>query len=184
VTALLQAWSAGDRTALDRLVPLVHAELRRIASRYMRRERGGHTLQTTALVNEAYVRLVGAQGVDWQNRAHFFGITARVMRRVLVDIARERGYRKRGGGKRRVPLDEAMLVVNAPDEDLVALDGALSALADVDERKSRAIELRFFGGLSIEETALVLEVSPETVKRDCRLAKAWLLRYLSEHETR
>jgi RNA polymerase sigma factor (TIGR02999 family) len=179
---LLQAWSAGDSTALDRLVPLVHGELRRLARRYMRRERAGHTLQTTALINEAYIRLVGAQGVNWQNRAQFFGISARVMRRVLVDFARERGYRKRGGGERRVPLDEALLVVGTADEDLLAIHDALTALADVDERKSRAIELRFFGGLSIEEAGLVLGVSPETVKRDCRLAKAWLLRWLTEHE--
>lgn len=184
VTALLQAWSAGDRTALDRLVPLVHAELRRLASRYMRRERAGHTLQTTALIHEAYIRLVEARGINWQNRAHFFGISARVMRQVLVDLARQRGYRKRGGGERRVPLDEAMLVADTPDTDLIALDDALNALADIDGRKSRAIELRFFGGLSIEEAALVLEVSPETVKRDCRLAKAWLLRWLTEHEAR
>jgi RNA polymerase sigma-70 factor, ECF subfamily len=181
---LLQAWSAGDRTALDQLVPVVHAELRRLARRYMRRERAGHTLQTTALIHEAYIRLVDAQGISWQNRAHFFGISARVMRRVLVDFARERGYRKRGGRDRRVPLDEALVVADAPDEDLVALDDALNALADVDPRKSRAIELRFFGGLSIAEAALVLEVSPETVKRDCRLAKAWLLRWLTEHETK
>ena len=184
VTALLRAWSDGDRTALDRLVPLVHVELRRLARRYMRRERAGHTLLTTALINEAYIRLVEAQRVNWQNRAHFFGISARVMRRVLVDFARERGYRKRGGGDRRVPLDEALLVADAPDQDLVALDEALNALADVDQRKSQAIELRFFGGLSIDEAALVLKVSPETVKRDCRLAKAWLLRWLTEHETR
>jgi RNA polymerase sigma-70 factor (ECF subfamily) len=184
VTALLQAWSAGDRTALDRLVPLVHSELRRLARRYMRRERAGHTLQTTALIHEAYIRLVDAQAVNWQNRAHFFGISARVMRRVLVDFAREHGYRKRGGGNRRVPLDDALLVTDTPDEDLVALDEALNALADVDPRKSRAIELRFFGGLSIAEAALILDVSPETVKRDCRLAKAWLLRWLNEHETK
>lgn len=180
VTALLQAWSAGDQTALEQLVPLVHAELRRLARRYMRRERVGHTLQTTALVHEAFIRLVDAQAVNWQNRAHFFGISARVMRRVLVDFARERGYRKRGGGTLRVPLDEALLVAEAPDEDLVALDAALDALAQVDARKSRAIELRFFGGLSTEETALVLDVSPDTVKRDWRLAKAWLLRWLGE----
>ena len=184
VTELLQAWSDGDRTALDQLVPLVHAELRRIARRHMRRERAGHTLQTTALIHEAYLRLVKVQGVTWQSRAHFFGISARLMRRVLVDFARERGYRKRGGGTPRVPLDEAVLVAGAPDEDVVALDDALSALAKIDIRKSRAIELRFFGGLSIEEAALVLEVSSETVKRDCRLAKAWLLRWLTEHETR
>jgi RNA polymerase sigma factor (TIGR02999 family) len=183
VTAWLQAWSAGDSTALERLVPVVHAELRRLARRYMRRERAGHTLQTTALIHEAYIRLVGAQGVDWQNRAQFFGISARLMRQVLVDFARQRGYRKRGGGDRRVPLDEAVLVAGGPDEDLLAVHEALSALSEVDPRKSRAIELRFFGGLSIEEAALVLEVSPETVKRDCRLAKAWLMRWLSEHET-
>jgi RNA polymerase sigma factor (TIGR02999 family) len=179
---LLQAWSAGDSTALDRLVPLVHGELRRLARRYMRRERAGHTLQTTALINEAYIRLVGAQGVNWQNRAQFFAVSARVMRQVLVDFARERGYRKRGGGERRVPLDEALLVVGTADEDLLAIHDALTALAGVDERKSRAIELRFFGGLSIEEAGLVLGVSPETVKRDCRFAKAWLLRWLTEHE--
>ena len=179
VTTLLQAWSAGDRTALDRLVPLVHSELRRLARRYMRRERAGHTLQTTALIHEAYLRLVDAQGVDWQSRAHFFAIAARVMRRVLVDFARERGYRKRGGGRCRVTLDESLLIAHAPDADLVALDDALNALSEVDARKSRAIELRFFGGLSIEEAAVVLEVSPETVKRDCRLAKAWLLRWLT-----
>jgi RNA polymerase sigma factor (TIGR02999 family) len=183
VTALLQAWSAGDQSALDQLVPLVHAELRRLARRYMRRERAGHTLQTTALIHEAFIRLVEAKAVNWQNRAHFFGISARVMRRVLVDFARERGYRKRGGGDCRVPLNEELLVADTPDENLVALDDALNALADVDPRKSRAIELRFFGGLSIEEAALVLEVSSETVKRDCRLAKAWLLRWLTEHET-
>lgn len=183
VTALLRAWSAGDRTALDRLVPLVHSELRRLARRYMGRERAGHTLETTALINEAYIRLVEAKAINWQNRAHFFGISARLMRQVLVDFARERGYKKRGGGEQRVPLDEALLIADTPDEDLIALDQALQALAEVDARKSRAIELRFFGGLSIEEAALVLEVSPETVKRDCRLAKAWLLRWLSEHET-
>ncbi|HXW07673.1 MAG TPA: ECF-type sigma factor [Vicinamibacterales bacterium] len=183
VTALLQAWSDGDHAALDRLVPLVHVELRRIARRYMRRERTGHTLQTTALIHEAFIRLVDGQRINWQNRAHFFGISARVMRRVLVDFARERGYRKRGGGARRVALDDVLLVAEAPDQNLVALDDALNALAEVDLRKSRAIELRFFGGLSIEEAALVLEVSPETVKRDCRLAKAWLLRWLTEHDT-
>jgi RNA polymerase sigma-70 factor, ECF subfamily len=183
VTALLQAWSAGDRTALDRLVPLVHAELRRLARRYMRRERAGHTLQTTALIHEAYIRLVGAQGVNWENRAHFFGISARVMRQVLVDFARERGYRKRGGGHQRVPLDEALLVADSPDQDVLAIHEALLELAEVDARKSQVIELRFFGGLSIQEAGVVLGVSPETVKRDCRLAKAWLLRWLTEHET-
>jgi len=184
VTALLNAWGAGDQTALDRLVPLVYAELRRLARRYLRRERAAHTLQTTALIHEAYIRLVEAKAVNWQNRSHFFGISARVMRRVLVDFARERGYQKRGGGARRVPLDEALLVANAPHADLVAIDDALRALTDVDSRKSAVIELRFFGGLSIEETAIVLRVSPETVKRDCRLAKAWLLRWLTEYEVR
>ena len=150
----------------------------------MRHERPGHTLQTTALIHEAFIRLVKAQAVDWQSRAHFFGISARVMRRVLVDFARERRYGKRGGGQCRVPLDEALLLAAAPDEDLVALDDALNALATVDARKSQAIELRFFGGLSIDETAVVLAVSPETVKRDCRLAKAWLLRWLTNHESR
>lgn len=183
MTALLQAWSAGDDTALDRLVPLVHAELRRLARRYMRRERAGHTIQTTALIHEAYIRLVQSKAIAWQNRAHFFGISARLMRQVLVDFARERGYRKRGGGDRRVPLDEALLVTDGPDADVLALDAALDALAKVDPRKSRAMELRFFGGLSIEEAALVLQVSPETVKRDCRVAKAWLLRWLTEHAT-
>ena len=183
MTALLQAWSAGDVAAFDRLVPLVHAELRRLARRYMRRERAGHTLQTTALVHEAYLRLIGVKGVTWENRAQFFGISARIMRRVLVDFARQRRYQKRGGGDRRVPLDEALLVADAPDADLVALDEALDALATVDPRKSRAIELRFFGGLSIEDAAQVLDVSPETVKRDCRLAKAWLLRWLTDRET-
>jgi RNA polymerase sigma factor (TIGR02999 family) len=166
---LLQAWSAGDHTALDRRVPRVHAELRRLARRYMRRERAGHTLQTTALIHEAYIRLVQAKAVNWQNRAHFFGISARVMRRVLVDFARERGYRKRGGGDRRVPLDEALRVAEAPDEDLVALT-ALNALADVDPRKSRAIE-RFFGGLSIEEASLVRGLA-----RNGEAGRGWLRR--------
>lgn len=184
MTGLLQAWSAGDARALDQLVPLVHAELRRLARRYMRRERAGHTLQTTALIHEAYLRLVGVKGIKWENRAHFFGISARIMRRVLVDFARQRGYKKRGGGDRRVPLDEALVVAVAPDADLVAIDEALNALAAVDPRKSRCIELRFFGGLSIEEAARVLEVSHETVKRDCRLAKAWLLRWLTDRESK
>ena len=181
---MLLAWRAGDQSALEELMPLVHDELRRRARRHMRGERVDHTLQTTALINEAYLRLVEARGINWQNRAHFFGISARLMRRVLVDFARDRGYRKRGGGQCHLPLDEALVVAPAPDEDLVALDHALDALAGVDERKSRAIELRFFGGLSIEEAALVLDVSPETVKRDCRLAKAWLLRWLTEGESR
>ncbi len=180
VTQLLRAWSEGDPAALDRLIPLVQAELRRRATRYMRRERVGHTLQTTALVHEAYLRLVDAQGVRWQNRGHFFAIAARLMRQILVDFARERGYRKRGGGARRVSFDEVLALGQEPDTDIVALDEALRALAEVDDRKGRVVELRFFGGLSVEETAEALEVSPETVRRDWRLAKAWLLRRLTE----
>jgi RNA polymerase sigma-70 factor, ECF subfamily len=182
VTKLLRAWSDGDAAALDRLIPLVYAELHRRARRYMRRERVGHTLQTTALVHEAYLKLIDAQGVRWQDRGHFFAIAARVMRRVLVDFARERGFQKRGGAARRVSFDETLALGEAPDTDVVALDEALGALAEIDSRKARVVELRFFGGLSIEETAEALEVSPETVRRDWRLAKSWLLRRLGEAE--
>jgi RNA polymerase sigma factor (TIGR02999 family) len=178
VTELLRAWSDGDDRALEQLMPLVEAELRRLARTYMSRERRGHTLQPTALVNEAFVRLTDARQIRWQDRAHFLGIAARLMRRVLVDHARSRGYVKRGGGARQVTLDEGLLVSPAPTLDLVALDRALETLAAVDARKSRVIELRFFGGLSVEETADVLHVSTETVKRDWRLAKLWLLREL------
>jgi RNA polymerase sigma-70 factor (ECF subfamily) len=178
VTVLLRAWSDGDEMALERLVPLVEAELRRLARAYMSRERRGHTLQITALLNEAYLRLTNAQRLRWQDRAHFLGISARLMRRVLVDHARARGYRKRGGGAQRVTLTEALIVSPEPALDLVALDRALEALAAADARKSRVIELRFFGGLSVEETAEVLHVSPDTIKRDWRLAKLWLLREL------
>lgn len=178
VTELLRAWSDGDEGALERLTPLVEAELRRLARAYMRRERRGHTLQTTALVNEAFLRLVGARTVGWHDRAHFLGIAARLMRRVLVDHARARGYRKRGGGAQRVTLHEGLVAASEPAVDVVALDRALEALAAVDVRKSRVIELRFFGGLSVEETAEVLHVSSDTVKRDWRLAKLWLLREL------
>jgi len=160
------------------LLPLVEAELRRLARGYMSRERREHTLQTTALINEAYLRLVEAKGLRWQDRAHFIGISARLMRRVLVDHARARGYRKRGGGAQRVTLDEAAAISPALDLDLVALDRALDALAAVDARKSRVVEMRFFGGLSVEETAEVLHVSTDTIKRDWRLAKLWLLREL------
>jgi len=178
VTALLQAWSAGDEHALDRLIPLVEAELRRLARGYMGRERREHTLQATALVNEAFLRLVDAKSVRWTDRAHFLGISARLMRRVLVDHARSRGYEKRGGGVHRVTLTDAVLVSTGPTLDLVALDRALEGLALVDARKARVIELRFFGGLSVEETAEVLHVSTDTIKRDWRLAKLWLLREL------
>jgi RNA polymerase sigma factor (TIGR02999 family) len=178
VTALLRAWNDGNDAALEQLMPLVEAELRRLARSYMRRERRGHTLQTTALVNEAFLRLTNARAVGWQDRAHFLGIAARLMRRVLVDYARARGYRKRGGGACRVTLDEGLVASPEPRFDVVALDRALEALAAVDARKTRVIELRFFGGLSVEETAEVLHVSPDTVKRDWRLAKLWLLREL------
>ena len=178
VTALLRAWSDGNEAVLEQLTPLVEAELRRLARTYMRRERRGHTLQTTALVNEAFLRLTGARSIGWQDRAHFLGIAARLMRRVLVDHARARGYRKRGGGVQRVTLNEGLVASPEPALDVIALDRALEALAAVDARKSRVIELRFFGGLSVEETADVLHVSPDTVKRDWRLAKLWLLREL------
>lgn len=178
VTRLLRAWSEGDSAALDALLPLVEAELRRLARAYMARERREHTLQATALVNEAFVRLVDARGIQWQDRAHFMGIAARLMRRVLVDHARSRGYQKRGGGVHNVELDEAMAISPGFDCTVLDLDRALLALSAVDERKSRVIEMRFFGGMSVEETAAVLHVSADTVKRDWRLAKLWLLREL------
>ena len=180
VTELLHAWGAGDETALHQLVPLVESELRRLAGAYMARERPGHTLQPTALVNEAFLRLVDAQGVRWHGRAHFFGIAARLMRRVLVDHARARGFQKRGGGAQAVPLETAILVSRAPDIALLDLDLALDALAEVDERKARVVEMRFFGGMTVEETAGALSVSVDTVKRDWRLAKLWLLKTLGE----
>jgi RNA polymerase sigma factor (TIGR02999 family) len=180
VTGLLLAWRGGDEGALERLVPLVHQELRQIARRCMAGERAGHSLQATALVNEAYLRLVDAQHVNWQDRTHFLAMSARLMRRVLVDHARSRGYQKRGGDAVRVTFDEGLEVGDEPPRDLVALDDALHALAKFDGRKSRVIELRFFGGLSVEETASVLEVSPDTVLRDWRLAKAWLLREMRD----
>src|SRR5262245_29844181 len=175
VTELLKAWGGGDEAALNELVPLVESELRRLARGYMARERSGHTLQTTALVNEAYLRLVDAQDVRWNDRAHFFGIAARLMRRVLVDHARQRAFRKRGGGAQAVSLDDAMFVSRVPDVELLDLDRALQALAAVDNRKARVVEMRYFGGMTVEETADALAVSTETVKRDWRLAKLWLL---------
>jgi RNA polymerase sigma factor (TIGR02999 family) len=180
VTQLLQAWGQGDDAALEKLVPLVHQELRRLARRYMFGERAGHTLQATALVNEAYVKLLGCQKVQWQNRAHFFAISAQLMRRILVDSARARGYQKRGGGVPKVTLDECLIGPPERGKDLIALDDALAELAAVDPRKVRVVELRFFGGLSAEETAEVLKVSPETVLRDWRLAKAWLAREMGK----
>ena len=182
VTALLQAWSAGDEDALRRLTPIVYEELHRLARRYMAKERASHTLQATALVNELYLRLVRTQGMDWQNRAHFFGICAQLMRRILTDFARSRHYHKRGGGAPHLSLNEALVVGKPPHGDLLALDDALKRLALVDERKERVVELRFFGGLNVRETAEVLKVSQETVLRDWKLAKVWLLRDLSGTE--
>ena len=178
VTALLLAWGRGDEAALDRLIPLVHAELHRIAVTCMRGERPGHSLQATALLNEAYVRLVDTRRVKWQDRNHFLSMASRVMRRVLVDHARSRRNQKRGGGAVKVTLVDDLAVAYDRGRDLVALDDALTALAAVDERKSRVIELRFFGGLSVEDTAAILHVSVDTVMRDMKLAKAWLLREL------
>src|SRR5262245_41913842 len=183
VTQLLRAWTDGDETALEQLMPLVEAELRRLARGYMGRERKEHTLQATALVNEAFLRLVDARQVRWQVRAHFLGISARLMRRVLVDHARRRGYQKRGGDAQRVTLDEGLVTSPDPGLDLMALDRAIERLEQADPRKSRTVELRFFGGLSVEETAQVLNVSPDTVKRDWRLAKLWLLHELEGKPT-
>ncbi len=182
ITQLLVAWGAGDQVALEKLTPLVYQELRRLAKRYMARENAGHILQPTALVNEAYLRLIEQKHVRWQNRAHFFGISAQLMRRILVDMARASRQTKRGGAARQVALDEALVISDAPGEDLVALDEALQTLAAMDARKSRVVELRFFGGLSVEETAEVLHISPETVMRDWKLAKVWLHRELSKEK--
>ncbi len=179
VTLLLRAWGEGDVQALDRLAPIVYQELHRIARGYMARERTDHTLQTTALVNEAYVRLVDAREVTWHDRAHFFAVCARAMRRILVDHARSRGYVKRGGGKLRVQFDEAFGMEWSADSNLLELDEALDRLSALDPRKARVIEMRFFGGLSVEETAEALGISPETVMRDWKLARAWLYRELS-----
>jgi RNA polymerase sigma factor (TIGR02999 family) len=182
VTSLLIAWGEGDESALARLVPRVYAELHRLAHRYVRGERHAQTLQTTALVNEAYLRLVDARRVRWESRAHFLGVAAQAMRRVLVDAARARRARKRGGGVSLLSLDEAPLPISERDRSLVALDEALTALSSVDARKGRVVELRYFAGLSVEDTAAVLRVSPETVQREWRTAKAWLLRELSGGE--
>jgi RNA polymerase sigma factor (TIGR02999 family) len=179
VTQLLVDWGNGDRAALDRLIPLVYDELRRLARYYMRRERAGVTLQTTALVNEAYMRLADQRDVRWQNRAHFFAIAAQLMRRILVDQARKRTNSKRGGDVRKVSLDEAAVMSQARAADLIALDEALSGLEAIDQRKSKVVELRFFGGLNIEETAAVMAISPATVQREWSMAKAWLYRELS-----
>ena len=179
LTQLLRAWSEGDEQALEKLVPLVYAELHRLARHYMAGERAGHTLQTSALVNEAYLRLVDFKNVNWQNRAHFFGVSAQLMRRILVDFARSRRSLKRGGEILTVSLEEGSIASPGTGADVVALDDALKTLAAMDPRRSRVVELRFFGGLSAEETAEVLKVSAETVLHDWKLAKVWLLRELS-----
>ena len=179
VTQLLKAWTAGDEEALAKLTPLVYDELHRAARRYMARERSGHLLQTTALVNEVYVRLVDCGQLDWQDRAHFFAVSAQLMRRILVDFSRGRDAKKRGRSIPHISLDESALLCSEPDPNLVALDDALIALAAIDERKSKTVELRFFGGLDIEETAAVLKVSAKTVTRDWSMAKVWLLREMS-----
>jgi RNA polymerase sigma factor (TIGR02999 family) len=176
VTVLLQAWSKGDPDAPEKLAPLIYAELRRLARRYMQRENQAHTLETGALLNEAYLRLADWKNARWENRAHFYGVAAGIMRRVLVDHARSRSYQKRGAGARAVTLDDGMALMPERGPDLLALDEALERLADFDLRKSKVVELRFFGGLSVEETAAVLRVSPFTVIRDWNLAKAWLQR--------
>lgn len=179
ITHLLQAWSAGDGHALEALTPLVYQELHRTAQRYMAQERPDHTLQATALIDEVYLRLVDCDRVSWQDRNHFFAVCARLMRRILTDFARSRHYLKRGAGVRPITFDKDLYVTAEPAADLVALDQALHGLASVDKRKSDVVELRFFGGLSVKETASVLGVSDETVKRDWRLAKLWLLREMS-----
>ena len=180
VTTLLQQWRGGDEAALRHLIPLVHNELRRIARRHMRGQPSGHTLQASALVNEVYIRLVDVQQVRWQDRAHFLAMASRLMRRVLVDIARSKRYQKRGGGAAKVTFDEGLFAARDAGPELVSLDDALAALAQFDERKSRVIELRFFGGLSVDETASVLHVSADTVMRDWRLGRAWLFREMKK----
>jgi len=183
ITRLLVAWSEGDESALVELTPLVYEELHRLAHHYMSNEREGHTLQSTALVNEAYLRLIEWKNVRWENRAHFFAVSAQLMRRILVDFARARSYQKRGGGAIPVPLEEAVILATDRSADMVALDEALSSLGQLDPRQSRVVELRFFGGFSVDETAEVLQVSVGTVKRDWILARAWLHRELrNPHE--
>ena len=180
VTQLLLAWREGDQAALEQLVPLVYQDLRRRARRCMAGQRPGHTLQATALINEAYLRLIDCQQVNWKDRAHFLAVSARMMRRVLVEFARSRQYQKRGGEAQKTSLDEALVVSPERGHDLAALDDALQALADAFPRQSQVVELRFFGGLSVEETAQVLQVSPVTVMRDWQLAKSWLARELKK----
>ena len=184
VTQLLINWSNGDKTALDQLIPMVHVELRRMARRYMARQDPGHTLQTSALINETYLRLVDQQSVQWQDRAHFFAVSAQIMRNILIDHARKYSCAKRGAGARKVRLDEAATMPEQRAAELVALDDALVELAAVDPRKSQIVELRFFGGLNIEETAEVMSISSATVQREWRAARAWLQRVMSAEEGR
>jgi RNA polymerase sigma-70 factor, ECF subfamily len=179
ITGLLTKWSNGDGGALEELIPLVYPELRRIARRYMRREQLHHTLQTSALINEAYLRLIDQRTVDWKNRAHFYAVAAQVMRHILIDHARKYRFAKRGSDATRVPLDDALRQKSEIASEFIALDDALNSLATIDPRKSRVVELRFFGGLTVEETASVLELSPITVKREWRAARAWLHREIS-----
>ncbi len=186
ITRLLAGWGQGDAAALDELTPLVYDELHRIAHRYMRRERPGHTLQTSALINEAYIRLIDQREAHWQNRAHFFAIASKLMRRILVDQARRKGYAKRGGNPQQVSLDEGMAAPRSRDTDLVALDDALKGLETVDERKCRIVDMRFFGGLSLDEIAGALEISVPTVEREWRAARAWLHKAMAsghDHES-
>ena len=183
VTQLLIEWREGDETALDRLIPLVYDELRRLAHYYMRGERAGHTLQTTALINEAYLRLADHKGMQWQNRSHFYAVAAQAMRRILVNHARSRNFAKRGGGASFVELDQAEAIAQQKAAELVALDDALTDLAAFDRRKCRIVEMRYFGGMSAEETAEVLSVSPVTVMREWRAAKAWLLNTIGQKES-
>ena len=180
ISGLLAAWNEGDQDALTKLMPLVHDELHRLARAYMRRERQDHTLQTTGLLNEAYVRLAEMGKVKWKNRSHFYAMSSRLMRRILVDFARSRQYLKRGGKSQHVSLEENLLISDAKSSDLVSLDDALTALGEMDPRKAKVVEMRFFGGMTVEETAQALEVSPDTVMRDWKMAKVWLLRELSK----
>jgi RNA polymerase sigma factor (TIGR02999 family) len=183
VTQLLIDWSSGNQAALDRLIPMVDRELHRLAHHYMRRENAGHTLQTTALVNEVYLKLIDQKNVHWKNRAHFFALSAQLMRRILVDHARNRQYAKRGGGAQRITFDEALVVSSERGADLVFLDDALSKLTSIDPRKGKVVELRFFGGLSVEETAEALQISAVTVMREWSMAKAWLYNSLRNDPT-
>jgi RNA polymerase sigma factor (TIGR02999 family) len=178
ITELLQAWRGGDQLALERLTPVVYQELHRMARHYMAREREGHTLQTTALIHEVYLRLVRSHEVEWQDRAHFFAVSAQLMRRILTDFARSHTYQKRGGGARQVALDEALIVSPEPSVDLVILEQALTRFGQIDARKAKVVELRFFGGMTVKETAEVLKISEETVMRDWSMARAWLQREL------